>query len=155
MLLCDSMQAKRHQSSPVANYKIVVTGRPGVGKTAWIRKMLGLPVSNRQTIGCELYKAKIVFTDNTVAFVTFWDLGGTDFGGLSLGEGYFTNCDTVVMVKRQMGVDPSPSILHNRDLLNERGYQVLEVTTRMNMEMPYAVLEDFFGGKKILCVTQE
>ena len=114
--------------------------------------MLGLPVSNQQTIGCELYKAKIVFTDNTMAFVTFWDLGGTDYG---LGEGYFTNCDAVVMVKRQMGVDPSRSILHNTDLLIQKGYQVLEVTTRMNKEMPYAVLEDFFGGKKILCVTQE
>jgi len=82
-------------------FKIVICGESGVGKTAYVRKLLTgeFERTHVSTLGVEVHPLVVKTNIGTLVFA-LWDLAGrAEFRGM--GDMYFTGADAAIVVRTE------------------------------------------------------
>lgn len=74
-------------------YKVILVGEPRVGKTSYVKKLVGLKTTVYEaTIGCEVHTVQI---DDV--HLNVWDISGKELNG-SLRDGYCSQADAALVM---------------------------------------------------------
>lgn len=80
------------------NYKILIIGDPGIGKTSLIRRYIlnEFQEDNENTIGLDYHSKRVQVTPKDRIVLKIWDTAGSEKFH-SIAKNYFTNCDGIVL----------------------------------------------------------